>query len=194
MQQVSILYGWYERDAKPTREYYDLERKLFADRYVVCSRSYEYFKTRFRMRYLCGSCYDRKNLCGLLFIDELVKDLLYYLRVIGVSQAYTGKGIAHKLICGALDELPRYHQLAFVTESSKLLLILSKHYNPVNDFCSADLSTVLAQYNNKLAEKSPNHWISGYYQLIDSTYAPGFFGLVERPRSSGDVCPKNYRK
>ncbi len=164
----------------PPKEYFSLEKQLFVKRYAICPSCYRDFKMRFRRPYLRGSCYDGATLCGLIFIDELIENRLYYLRVIGLLDKMKGKGVGKEFFRRALPYLPDQHWLGFVTEARSLIHMISVFYCPIGrDFLSEARKTLYA-WNTKLIGKDPNGWITGYYLLRDGSSSSGFWGLMER--------------
>ena len=163
----------------PPLDFFSLESDIFKSIYKVCPQNYSEFIKRFKKKYYLSYIIDNGKLIGLIFLDEILPQDLYYLRVIAVSQANREKGLATKMLSSLLTYTKlKDITLSFVTNTPQLFSVLSKfHSAPISKDRTKIVEQKLVEYNKKLIGQMPNSWIKNYYQLPDDSYTDGYYFL-----------------
>lgn len=188
MQDFVLSIGWYQNNEKPSHQIYEFEKKIFEDKYLSCPCTYRNFLKFFKYAYLQISISLDTEIVGLLIADELIKDKLYYLRLIGVTHSLRNMGLGSNLFLNFIKSIPNNSYIAFVSNNIILQYIANRSENLQQaEIIPDNIKQKLNVYNMKLHDVKPKQNIKRYYHLKPSGYSDAsfLFFLKEKNNETG---------
>ena len=164
-------------------EYFDFEKRIFGAKYASAPENYQEFLQFFKRDFHLFSARKDEKLIGCAFLDVVVPNQIYYLRVLGVDLKFRGLGISASIIEMMANALPRSSIIAFVSETDVVEDILLKNGSfRKKEFKKTEPPVVyeIISYNPKLKKANEGCEIIGYYKTHSGSKINGKLYIVER--------------
>lgn len=176
MQIPELSIEWYQKNENSSRKIFQFEKKIFGDKYSSCPSTYRDFLKFFNYAYLQVTLSLDTEIVGLLIADELIKDTLYYLRLIGVKHDLRNMGLGTNLFLNFVKSIQNNSYISFVS-NNKILhhIAYCSDSLQATEIIPDNIQQKLTSYNKRLCGVKPMQIIERYYHLQTSDYSDASF-------------------
>lgn len=172
MQLPELSIEWYQKNEKPSLKIFKFEKEIFGDKYSSCPSTYRDFLKFFNYDYLQVTLSFDTEIVGLLIADELIKNTLYYLRLIGVKHDFRNMGLGTNLFLNFVKSIQNNSYISFVS-NNKILhhIAYCSDSLQATEIIPNNIQQKLTSYNKRLCGVKPMQIIERYYHLQTSGYS-----------------------